>query len=201
MTGAVFKTVCRAVLPSWVGSIPMSLRHALSYTGHLMTEPRYVLTTPRLRLRELTPADLDIVERVRADAHRFWGLPLQSPDEVKAWLERHAAGYARNGCDLWGVELASTGELIGDCGLVRREIAGRDEIELGYHLLEEHWGHGYATEAALACVAHARSLGHTRIVALILPSNVPSQAVARHVGMRPGPQVEWFGLPHILWEL
>lgn len=160
-----------------------------------------MFTTPRLRLRELTADDLDVVERVRADAHRFWGLPPQSRDEVRAWLERHIAGYSGNGFDLWGVELAATGALIGDCGFVRREIAGRDEIELGYHLLEEHWGRGYATEAASACVAYARSLGHTRLVALVLPSNLPSQAVARHVGMRPGPEVEWFGLPHILWEL
>lgn len=166
-----------------------------------MPEPRYVLTTPRLRLRELTLADLDVVMRVRADAQRFWGLPPSSRDEVAAWLERHIEGYARNGFDLWGVELAASGELIGDCGLVRREIAGREEIELGYHVLEEHWGHGYATEAAAACVAHARSLGRTRIVALILPSNVPSQAVARHLGMRPGPRVEWFGLPHVLWSI
>lgn len=165
-----------------------------------MAPPRYVLTTPRLRLRELTLADLDVVERVRADAQRFWGLPLLSRDEVQAWLVRHVAGYVCHGFDLWGVELAATGELIGDCGLVRREIAGRDEIELGYHVLEEHWGHGYATEAALACVAHARALGHSRIVALILPSNLPSQAVARHLGMRPGPEVEWFGLAHVLWE-
>ena len=165
-----------------------------------MPKSRYVLTTPRLRLRELTMADLDVVERVRADAHRFWGLPPQTRGEATAWLERHTAGYARDGFDVWGVELSASGGLIGDCGLVRREIAGRDEIELGYHFLQEHWGHGYATEAASACVAHARSLGHTRIVALILPSNLRSQAVARHVGMRPGPQVEWFGLPHILWE-
>jgi RimJ/RimL family protein N-acetyltransferase len=165
-----------------------------------MPDPRYVLATPRLKLRQLTPDDLDAVERVRADARRFWGLPLLSHDEVREWLERHVAGYSRTGFDLWGVELRATRELIGDCGLVRREIAGRDEIELGYHLLEEHWGHGYATEAASACVDYGRARGHTRIVALILPSNLPSQAVARHVGLRPGPQVEWFGLDHVLWE-
>jgi len=165
-----------------------------------MPPSHHVLTTPRLRLRELNLADLDAVERIRVDARCSWGLPPLTRDEVTAWLERHVAGYARNGFDLWAVELFSTGELIGDCGLVRREIAGRDEIELGYHFLEEHWGHGYATEAASACVAHGRALGLTRIVALILPSNLPSQAVARHVGLRPGPPVEWFGLDHVLWE-
>jgi ribosomal-protein-alanine N-acetyltransferase len=162
---------------------------------------RYVLATPRLRLRELTRDDVDVEKRVRADAARVWGLSPSRLEPTEAWLERHIAGYARHGFDLWGVELAASGELIGDCGLVRREIAGRDEIELGYHLLEEHWGRGYATEAALACVAHARSLGLRRVVALILPSNLASQAVARHVGMRPGPEVQWFGLTHVLWEL
>jgi ribosomal-protein-alanine N-acetyltransferase len=165
-----------------------------------MPKPPYVLTTSRLRLRELTRADLDVVERVRAHAQRFWGLPQSSRDDVAAWLDRHIEGYARVGYDLWGVELAKNGELIGDCGLVPREIARRQETELAYHLLEEHWGRGYATEAARASLAYGHSLGLTRIVALILPANLPSQAVARRVGMRPGPQVEWFGLQHVLWE-
>lgn len=74
-----------------------------------------------------------------------------------------------------------TGTALGYCGLVvGRSTAA--EPELAYEFLEAAHGHGYATEAARAVVAAARSAGYTRLWATIRAWNAPSFAVAGRLG-------------------
>src|ERR1035438_893129 len=55
-----------------------------------------------------------------------------------------------------------------------RMIEGRPELEVGYHLRRDQWGHGYATEAARACMDYAfRELAAVKVVSLIRPENLP----------------------------
>ena len=54
--------------------------------------------------------------------------------------------------------------------------------ELGYWLGQPYWGHGYATEAAHAVVAAARSAGATAMRSRALLSNTGSRSVLRKVG-------------------
>jgi ribosomal-protein-alanine N-acetyltransferase len=57
-------------------------------------------------------------------------------------------------------------------------------IEIGWRLAAEHWGHGYATEAALASALHAFAVvGAEQLVSFTTPPNVRSQAVMRRIGM------------------
>jgi len=42
----------------------------------------------------------------------------------------------------------STGDFVGQCGLLMQQIDGQDEIEIGYHLFPKYLGKGFATEAA-----------------------------------------------------
>ena len=84
----------------------------------------------------------------------------------------------------WAVVKLKTGAVVGLCSLIEKEIAGQPEIELGYYLLPAYWGHGYATEAAVVVVDHARShLGARSLVAVIDPENTASIRVARRLGM------------------
>jgi RimJ/RimL family protein N-acetyltransferase len=63
---------------------------------------------------------------------------------------------------------------------------GRPEVELGYALLPEFWGHGYATEAGAGALEHARTeLGLTEVVAFTLPENQASLAVMQRLGFGP----------------
>ncbi|TFD06468.1 GNAT family N-acetyltransferase [Cryobacterium sp. TMT1-66-1] len=57
------------------------------------------------------------------------------------------------------------------------------EIEIGWHLHPDAWGHGYASEAARAVLAHAFVMGLDRISAVTNKDNVASQAVAQRIGM------------------
>ena len=82
--------------------------------------------------------------------------------------------------DLLAIELLSSGEVIGYCGLIPRELP--DEPELAYELLQAQWGHGYATEAGLAVVNWARSTGHNRLWAGVRDWNVASRRVLSKLG-------------------
>ena len=58
------------------------------------------------------------------------------------------------------------------------------EVEIGWRLHPDAWGHGYATEAGRAALAAGfDDLGSTRIIAVIDPGNAPSVAVATRLGM------------------
>ena len=56
-------------------------------------------------------------------------------------------GY-KNGLGLFVLIEKETGIRIGHAGLVKRQIDGKEEIEIGYWLLPQYWGKGYAREAA-----------------------------------------------------
>ena len=70
--------------------------------------------------------------------------------------------------------------------------------ELGWALARDHWGHGYATEAALAV---REWLHEPRVISLIASGNVRSQGVAERLGATPGQTIELPGYgPHVVWE-
>ncbi len=160
------------------------------------------LTTGRLVIREYTLDDLDDVAEVFADPLVSTGdeKPLDR-EESRAWLEEEMACARRDGTGRYAIVLRETGRVIGGCGLVRRELPGGVEVELGYHLRSDLWGRGLATEAARACLEEARARGHRRVIAVVEPGNTRSQAVARRIGMQPVGRVEWFGHPHDRWSV
>lgn len=71
--------------------------------------------------------------------------------------------YRDDGIGEYAIELRATGELIGDCGPAYREVEGERLLELGWDLHPDHWGHGYATEAAEAVVGACAAAGLRRL--------------------------------------
>jgi RimJ/RimL family protein N-acetyltransferase len=69
-------------------------------------------------------------------------------------------------------------ELVGWAGFQRRELTGAPEVELGWLVRKEHWGNGYASEAAL----ELRKRGPERLIHLIHPGNAASIAIAKKLG-------------------
>lgn len=160
------------------------------------------LHTERLIVREFTIADLDALATVFADPVVLWW--EQAPytrAQTQNWLDVTVARYREDGCAEYAVVIASTGELIGDCGPTFREIEGQRLPELGWDLRSDRWGQGYATEAARGVLTHAADLGLTRVFSLIAPQNERSRGVARRLGMTLEREVSWSGRPHELWSI
>lgn len=82
-------------------------------------------------------------------------------------------------------------ELVGWAGFQRREITGAPEVELGWLVRKEHWGKGYASEAAL----ELRERGPRRLVHLIHPENAASIAVAGKLDAKHERDTEILGGP------
>lgn len=117
-------------------------------------------------------------------------------DEVASW-ERFTSALGQwqvRGCGMYAVE-TKTGHLLGQCGIWWP--VDWPEKELGYTFFRSSWGHGYATEAAMAVRGAAIDAGLTHLVSFIHPDNAPSLRVAARLGavaaethqIRGGPQV------------
>jgi RimJ/RimL family protein N-acetyltransferase len=93
---------------------------------------------------------------------------------------------ARDGWGLWAVAVAGGAPLAGMVGLhrVRAELPFAPAVEVEWRLHPDHWGHGYATEAAAAALAFGfDEAGLDEIVAFTTTVNTRSQAVMERIGM------------------
>ncbi len=146
------------------------------------------LETERLTTRFLTEEDIPLWCEYFADPEncRFLALPdVPSIEEKAAIMVNYAlTRYKNNTLGLQALITKDTGELIGMCGLLVQEVNGKNEIEVGYHLLKRFWGKGYAIEAAQ--MFRDYGFGHSdadAIISIIHPLNEPSKKVARRNGM------------------
>lgn len=144
------------------------------------------LETDRLLLRALLPEDIEPEVALWADPEvmRYMGGP-RNAERVRAILEGELAEPPAGPLGQWPVVDRSTGEFVGDCGLIAKEIEGRDEVELVYVLASSAWGKGYATEIGAALLRFAfDELRLVRVVSLIDPDNIASKRVASKLGMQ-----------------
>jgi RimJ/RimL family protein N-acetyltransferase len=162
-----------------------------------------VIETERLLLRPLRADDADAFVALHADerVNRFVGAyTLRQARERLATIERQ---WAERGHGLCAVELRSTGEFLGRCGL--NHWPRFDEVEIGWTFRAEAWGHGYATEAARACVdwgfATLDAAYVPYLTAMIRPGNTPSVRVAERLGFTPLREDEMHGNPVTVYAL
>ncbi|HEX8395612.1 MAG TPA: GNAT family N-acetyltransferase, partial [Longimicrobium sp.] len=147
-----------------------------------------MLRTERLILREFQRDDWAGMHAYQNDPLylRYYDRERMDPGESQALIAAFMAWRVdrpRIKTQL-AIALAGTGEMIGNVGVRRNDPAGTD-AEIGYELNPEHWGHGYATEAALAM----RDWGFgeqrlTRLHAHCIADNVASSNVLEKLGMR-----------------
>ena len=114
------------------------------------------------------------------------------------WIAWNQANYIQHGFGLWVIETPA-GEFIGDCGLTMQEVEGEWLVEAGWHVRAEVRRQGYATEAAAAVRDSAHIFGVEHLVAIIRPHNVPSQVVARKIGLELEREVHKHGGPALIF--
>ena len=146
-----------------------------------------VLETERLRLRKLTMRDAEDIFAYGRDPlvakHVLWEA-YRSVGEVRAYLRYMLRKYRNTEPASWGIELKSTGKIIGTIGYMWIQTDNA-AAEVGYSLARAHWGQGIMTEALQAVIAYAfDSLHLNRVEAIHEPENPASGAVMRKCGMQ-----------------
>ncbi|GAA0617686.1 GNAT family N-acetyltransferase [Kribbella sandramycini] len=141
-------------------------------------------TTERLVLRPFQDTDLPAWAALNADAEvmRYLGGPL-----TRAESDREAAGindqWAAGRFGFLAIERAADSVFLGAGGLSQEEW-NPETLEIGWRLAREHWGHGYASEAAADWLGYGfTELQLPRIDAMTDTPNVRSIAVMRRLGM------------------
>jgi ribosomal-protein-alanine N-acetyltransferase len=149
------------------------------------------LRTARLLLRPWRDGDLAPFAALNADpaVMAYFPAPL-SRAESDALAERIRTRLDVRGHGLWAVEVPRVADFIGYVGLAEPRFSARFTpcTEIGWRLAHAHWGHGYATEAGRAVLAHAfDALGQPEIVSFTTAANLRSRAVMERLGMRRDP--------------
>ncbi|MBW5448837.1 GNAT family N-acetyltransferase [Cohnella sp. CFH 77786] len=146
-----------------------------------------VLETERLILRRQTTEDAAFILKLINDPDwiRFIGdRGVRTVDEARDYIVKYPLDmYARFGFGFYLTELKDRGVPIGICGLAKRDYL--EDADIGYALLPEFRGQGYAYEAASGVMEYAQSrLGLKRLVAITSEDNHDSGKLLEKLGLR-----------------
>ena len=163
--------------------------------------------SPRLNFRKIGDDDFAIIATIMRDegVQKVWGHYFTN-DEVKEWISQRKNCYEKNGIDYLLVSEKLSQKVVGLVGLLKKVTNGKDAWEIGYILLNEYYGNGYATEGAKVMADYAfHVLKAPKVICEIRPMNKPSIAVAKRLGMQEkGIFIKHYHnieMPHLIFEL
>ena len=175
------------------------------------------LDTPRLQLRRWEPGDRPVFHRLNSDDTIMRHFPQRrTRTEADALMETMLERLDKTGVGFLALVLRASGEVIGILGLgiLGEHHPHAGSTEIGWRLVPEHWGYGYATEGAKACVDAAfagpvcgpcsgANPIRDEVVAQCAVDNAASAAVMRRLGMREAepfdhPDVDPDTHPHLI---
>ena len=146
-----------------------------------------LLTTERLILRQWQDSDREPFARLNADpVVREFFPRVQTREESDADADRTQKWIEKRGWGFWAVEVRGGAPFIGFVGLSAPGFTTHFTpcVEIGWRLAKEHWGNGYASEAAAACLRFGfENLKLQEIVAFTVPLNKRSMRVMERTGM------------------
>ena len=149
------------------------------------------MQTQRLILREWTDDDLEPFAALNADTRVMEFLPaLLTREQSDEMATRIRTYFQERGFGLWAVEVRGGAKFIGFVGLTvpRFEAHFTPCVEVGWRLAAEHWGQGYAPEAARAALDYGfTELALKEIVSITVPRNLKSRRVMEKIGLRHDP--------------
>lgn len=142
-----------------------------------------------MRPFELSDADNFFQLNADPDVVRYLGIePFRDPEQALTRIRSIREQYEKFGIGRYAVVEKSTGRFIGLGGLKYFEHAadGYDQIyDLGYVLIKEAWGKGYASEISNAWLAYAfRDMGLEEVYGMTDPENAASEHVLQKAGMQ-----------------
>lgn len=155
-----------------------------------MNKNGITLCSERIKLRQWKQADLAAFALLNQDPRvmRFFPSPLNAKQSNQL-AERLKALIAEKGWGFWALELIESGEFIGFVGLnsieVDSGIPNAPFVEIGWRIDADHWGKGYAPEAAKLALSFAfHQLKLDAVYSFTSVLNLPSQRVMQKLGMQ-----------------
>ena len=162
-----------------------------------------MIYTHRLIMRPLTLADAPFMLQLLNDSSFIRNIGdrgVRSEAEAAAYLTAGPlVSYQQYGFGLRAIELQQGGQLIGICGLIQRETL--DAPDLGYALLPDYTGQGYALEAAKAAVQWAVALDLAQLYAVVSLENDASKRLLAKLGFRNQGVINWQQEEVLLYQL
>jgi RimJ/RimL family protein N-acetyltransferase len=145
--------------------------------------------TDRLLLRRWTDTDREPFAAMNADPtvteHLHGPMSRERSDDFVDRIEAHWEDHAWG---LWAVEAPNRAPFIGYVGLWPADYVAPGMVEVGWRLAAEHWGHGYATEAAREALRFGfEEVQLDEVVSFTVPQNVRSRRVMERIGLRRDP--------------
>ena len=148
----------------------------------------YLFTSGRLGFRNWTVTDLASFIGLNADSRVMEYFPSTlEPSESKALMTRLQNQFSEKGYTYFAVEVKEFGKWIGFIGLSYQVYAApfTPAVDIGWRLLPEAWGKGYASEGARRCLDYAfDTLSLDQVVSVCPRSNKNSERVMQRIGMQ-----------------
>jgi [ribosomal protein S5]-alanine N-acetyltransferase len=171
---------------------------AFKYNDHLESN--------RLSTRFLTTKDILIWTNFFKDKEAVELFPTlgltSNRDRARHWIHKQLKRYKENSFGLQALIDKKTNEFIGQSGIMKQEVDGITEIEVGYHIFKKFWGQGYAPEAAKLFINYAfeNKLADS-VISIIDIRNIKSQIVADKNGLKREKQTRWSDLDVFIYRM
>lgn len=158
------------------------------------------LTTERLVLRRWRESDREPFAALNADpvVMEHFASTIDTAASNSS-VDRFDALWDEQGWGLWAIEVPGVADFVGFTGLMipTFEAPFMPCVEIGWRLDKQHWGKGYAPEAASEVLACAFGpIGLAEVVSFTSTTNLASQRVMQKIGMTRDP-AEDFDHPNV----
>lgn len=163
-----------------------------------------ILTTERLRLEPFDERHLEGLHAMNRlpEVMRYISGKPETLEQTQAAIELVKGRWAQYGFSWWAFIERATGRVVG-AGCI--QYLGRDPAnphEIGWRLVPDKWGQGYASEAARAMAAFAfDTLDAPLLCAVCKAENLGSARVMQRLGMRYRGEENWYDSQHAVYEM
>jgi RimJ/RimL family protein N-acetyltransferase len=166
-------------------------------------------------MREWRDSDREPYAALNADAEVMRHFPSTlTVEQSSEMIDRMMSVWIDRSFGLWAVERSDTTDFIGFVGLAAPtwHAAFTPCVEVGWRLAKQHWGHGFAPEAATAALEWGFAnvdLPDDQVVSFTTVANVSSRRVMEKIGMVRDPDgdfdhpllPEWSERRHVLYRI
>lgn len=146
------------------------------------------IETDRLLIRQYKDSDLPAMIAMNQDDQVMeFFLGKRTAEESIAAFHSFKSKIDTQGYAFFAVEEKNSGDFIGFVGLldITFDVDFAPGVEIGWRMLRQYWGKGYATEAAKACLVFAKdTLGLNKVYSFTTATNIRSSNVMQKVGMK-----------------